>query len=179
MIATFELLERKSTHLRGDRDEGSISLNQVSPHFALAKGQFYNTPVLVRIGGVPLFSYRVNPGKEILLSVRIYNKEGDLIFWMADNRYWTPSDITVTRRARSLEIVNESLGITYFKLYPEITYASETFLRLESQGYINGVLFAITPDKFFLNKNAVGTFSISNCGVGISMDLWRPPLAIS
>jgi hypothetical protein len=132
-ISKEELIERKSTHKKADRMKGGFKISVKSLKFIVGGNSFTDTPVILRYN-LENVIYATKQEDNILVNLRFYNKEGDLIFWMSENHYWTLSDFVVTYTLDKLEITNKS-GKGFFKMWKQ-----HDALFINGENYLNGRL---------------------------------------
>jgi hypothetical protein len=162
-ITDSELRVRKSTHLKGDRIEGNFSFTLDKPIFKLGGVRIINTHRILVYKGATLIDWEKNKRGDFMLSVRLFDRGGNLIFWMANNRYWAPSTFKIERQNSSLHIscVNTPFfDIKFLKLGDELLIYGLT--------YLHNTALLLLPEILQLgNGNLIRSGTIEDCGSGI------------
>ena len=161
-ISEAELLQRKSTHIKGDRISGSIQFEIVDPIVKLGNSIFNNVPILLRYKEEDIIELRKNKNDNYILTCRFYDIYGNLIFWMSSNRYWSNSNFEVIYRKNELSIKNTDNELNNLRIWIE-----DNQLYLTGNNYINGNLIDFSPDYITYGNKIIQTFNASNCLVGI------------
>lgn len=161
-IKLEELVKRQSTHSRGDRIEGTVNFNLKNANFRIGGSHCRNVPILLMYKKEPIIELKQQNG-EFLLSMRFYNKNGDLIFWMSSNRYWTLYNSRITREGDLLMITSNDSH--YLKIWED---AGE--LNFAGNNYLNGMLVDFNPDYLQLGSSRINTYTVIDCKVGIHIE---------
>lgn len=162
-IKTEELVQRKSTHLRGDRLSGGTQFEVREQNIKIGSALFKNVPTLLMFKENPLIYFKESNG-EYFLSTRFYNKEGELIFWMSSNRYWSQSDFVITSKKVELIIVNEQDANNKLRIWQD-----DQFLNIEGKNYVNGLIIDFAPSHILVGTTKIFTFNATDCMVGINI----------
>ncbi len=160
-INTNDLLNRKSTHSKGDRIAGGVQFELKQPFVKLGNASFMNVPILVQYKDEPLITLKEANG-EYYLNTRFHNKVGDLIFWMSSNRYWTSSDFSIQSKKSELTIINNEDDNNSLRIWQ-----GDNVLNVEGKDYINGMLLSCNPLHVQIGTNMIYGMNATNCMVGI------------
>ncbi len=163
-ITAAELKGRKSTHLRGDRVEGNFTFGLNVPHFRVGGITVIDTPVLIAFKGEPVFSWTTSNSNLILLSMRLHNKEGELVFWMANNRYWAPDSFRVESQKNTLTISCTTTPFFHMRFFMK-----DQKLHIEGLSFMGGQPLFLT-DKYLISGmvSFSGGFTMEKFRVAIS-----------
>lgn len=162
-IKTEELIDRKSTHIKGDRISGSIQIEH-NDMIRLGNATFINVPTLIQYKKQNII-YLENINGTLYLNTRFYNKENELIFWMSANRFWTNSEFLIISKRDELIISNQEDSNNILHLWKD-----NEFLNVEGKNYLNRSILDFSPNFVKINNNYICTFNVMNCSVGISIE---------
>jgi hypothetical protein len=165
-ISTTELRQRKSTHLEGDRIGGNVVFYLERPDFKVGGNRFINTPRILIYRGNPLFDWKRKNNGKIMLEVRLHDSNGNLIFWMSDNRYWAPSDFRATATKTELNI--NCSDSPFFNLR---VYKLDSIISIEGLCFIGGMGLLINPNYIATGNHRflMGNSTFNNCDWGIEL----------
>lgn len=162
-ITIKELIERKSTHAKGDRLSGGVQFEMTEPFVRLGNAQFKDVPILVMYRQEPIISLN-EINHLFFLSTRFYNSKGDLIFWMSSNRYWTTSDFSIQSKKDELIIFNNEDENNKLRIWE-----MNGVLNVEGKNYINGMLMDFNPFYIRIGNSKISAFSATKCTVGVAI----------
>ncbi|WP_138994018.1 HNH endonuclease signature motif containing protein [Larkinella sp. C7] len=155
-IPIDELIKRKSTHMRGDRFPGLLLTNTENHLIRIGGSSFLNVQDALIVLDEPMISLRIENGR-LFLSVRFYNKKGDLIFWMSRNRYWAPSSFRIlTSRPGEIRIIDRADTDHYLRIWE-----NGKSICITGNSYFKGI-----PIKIDERKIAIGPEGEANIIVG-------------
>lgn len=163
-ITKTELFKRKSTHLKGDRISGGFKTNVEYLRLIVCANNFE------QIGGSRLVIQKHNDeniitlkkeAESLLLSLRFYDKNCNLNFWMSDNYYWTESIFRINCSLNNLEISDVDNEV-FFKIREE-----QGCLIVTGKHYLNGRLCEINNNHYSVNGLVIQNCSFSGSGPGI------------
>ena len=140
-IKFTDLLERKSTHMKGDRIAGSLQFDVTQSKIKMAEIFFQNFANFLSFGGENVISLEKSNG-EYFLNCRFFNKNGHLIFWMSKNRYWAPSIFKLSLGNKSIEIENSVDSFQKLKVWQ-----IDDYLCLQGTNYCKGNKISIDSYK--------------------------------
>jgi len=155
-ISKQELIKRKSTHLKNDRVSGGIRLSSEQLKIRVQNTLFIDTPNMIVCKDETILGARLE-NNNLLLSVKLFDLAGNLIFWMSDNRYWCNSDFEIQSGKDKLEIIDK---------------ISKKFIKLETTGDIidlNGRFYYNGSDLNIPLSN-MHNCMIEKCTVGIKFN---------
>jgi len=161
-ISKKELLERKSTHIKGDRLSGNVQFDIEEPMVKLGSSIFYHVPILFKYKEENIIELRKDKNNNYFLTCRFYDVAGNLIFWMSSNRYWTVPDFIITIMQNELNITHKINKNNNLRLWMENNH-----INLIGNNYINGNIIEFSPDYFKYGNKLIQSFSASCCSVGI------------
>ena len=105
IIDPIDLVHRSSTQQKGDRINGLITLDfEKAPIISIGNVSTIGANPIICYQGKSLLSYRISEGGELLLCYKIYNKSGQLVFWLNDNSFWTTIDFKHTNQENLFRI---------------------------------------------------------------------------
>jgi len=91
-ISAEELIKRKmSLSGKVDRSSGCLSINKEYPQIDVGGNHFINCQNILMLNDMPLISVR-NDNGYLLISLRLFNEDGNLICWMNENRWWVENE---------------------------------------------------------------------------------------
>lgn len=160
-ITDQELLQRKSTHAKGDRISGGIQFELTESYVKLGNAEFRQVPILIMYNDQPIISLR-KTNNEFFLSASFYNKEGELVFWMSSNRYWANSDFIVQSRKKEIKIFNNEDADNFLRIWE-----ASGCINVEGKNFINGALIDFDPSYIRLGDMKIRAFSATKCSIGI------------
>jgi len=108
-IQVEELLERQ-IELTGkvDRSSGCLSINGEKHIINIGGSHFINCPNILTLNDIPLIQAK-NENGYLMLSLRLFNEDGNLICWMSDNRWWVENNqILDFKYSKNKFIINHS-----------------------------------------------------------------------
>lgn len=143
-ISQDELIDRRIS-LKGkvDRSSGCLSINKEYFQVDVGGNHFINCNNILMFNDVPLISVRNDIGY-LLISLRLFNEQGNLICWMNDNRWWVENDSIL-----NFNFTKDSFSITDEK--------STQILELKIKDYLIEIFGKIylLGDIIQLSKNAI------------------------
>lgn len=162
-ISDEDLLERKSTHLEGDRLAGNLVFALKSDFIRLGETGAQGFKNILAFSGIPVISFEFDEErKQFFLNCKIYNKNGDLVFWLSKNRYWAISSFNIYSSKESLEISNEKNDNYHLKFWLE-----NDELKFTGKSYYKNSIFEVKSSEMrFGNDNH--SQSISGPGILVS-----------
>lgn len=119
-IPEEELMTRR-INLTGevDRSSGCLSIGEMSLRICVGGNYFTDCSNLLMLNDIPLLSVSARD-KHLLISLRLFNKSGNLICWMHNNRWWVENtavmDFQYTKNTFRItdidksEVLNLSIG---------------------------------------------------------------------
>lgn len=129
----------------------------------LGNAQFKEVPTLVKYKKEPIISLS-ELNNIFYLSTRFYNKEGDLIFWMSSNRFWTVSSFSIQSKKNELIIVNNEDENNKLRIWE-----MDGALNIEGKNYLNGMLMDFNPSYLRIGNTIIQAFSATKGMVGIAI----------
>jgi hypothetical protein len=86
---TMDELKERRINLTGkiDRSSGCLSINKEMFRIDVGGNHFINCKNILMFNDTPLVS-AINKDGYLLISLRLFNKAGNLICWMSENRWW-------------------------------------------------------------------------------------------
>jgi len=159
-ISVNELMNRR-IRLTGkvDRSSGCLSINKEYFQVDVGGNHFINCRNILMFNDVPLISVK-NDNGYLLLSVRLFNEEGNLICWMCENRWWVEneaiSDFEYTKDKFSIDINNTRVLELRIK---------EKLIEMSGSIYLLGDVIQLSKDEIVF-KNSQSMF-IDNTFNGI------------
>lgn len=86
---SIDELQKRRLNLTGkiDRESGCLSINKEYFEIKVGGNFFVNCRNILVFNDIPLISMQ-NKNGYLLLSLKLFNKNGNLICWMSDNRWW-------------------------------------------------------------------------------------------
>ena len=159
-----DLILRKSTHLKGDRITGNFPFEIKKNKIKLGKTFFENWGTILSFGSEPVIKFVYDDTRdEYFLNCRLYNKKGELIFWLSKNRYWALSSFNIQTNASdtSLEISNSLNDNYYLKFWQECDY-----MNFIGKSYRNGKVFEVDSNQLNIGNKHNGESQITLTGGG-------------
>lgn len=163
-ISNYDLRNRKSTHLKGDRIEGTFSIHMQKPVFRLGGVRLVDTPVLLILNGENAISWIKDRANDILLSIRLYDENGDLVFWMADNRYWAPRRFRILSEFDNIHI--SCNGTRFFNI--KISQVNNE-LHINGLFFFNGEPIVLSVNDIQYKSLLLHDIYVNNCASGIRL----------
>jgi hypothetical protein len=151
-----ELILRKSTHLKNDRLSGGLRINIEELKIRALNNLFIDTERILVLKGEDLLTTKLE-NNSVLISTQLYDADGNLYFWMRNNRYWASSNFTIESRLDYLEIKDNN---ERNKILIEI---NDDILNLSGNFYYQKNSFTIPLGNTYDNV-------IKNCVIGINVD---------
>jgi hypothetical protein len=148
LIDESELIKRKSTHLEGDRVSGSFPTTMKEQKFRLGTSYMTDVKHLLVYKAQSMFS-ATKKNNTLLFSINLYDRSGNLIFWMSNNSYWAPKTFKVDYSTDELTIKNNNEIILRIAKV-------EDFMDVEFHTFLFGHEFTITPEKKVMIKLSNG-----------------------
>lgn len=134
-ISLEELKKRKSTHLKQDRIPGAFRTLSDELIFKLGNNIFKDVKHLIALDFQPIITVFKND-ELILINMSLYDVKGNLIFWMRENEYWSPSKFVITCTFNKLEIFDSEENLMVLKME-----SKSEFIEIEFNSYMQGELF--------------------------------------
>jgi HNH endonuclease len=161
-IRWIELSRRISTHIKGDRISGWLQFELPKSIVKLWDCTFIDCKNLVVLNSNPIIEISKKSDWLFYLSIRFYDKNGDLIFWMADNRYWCPSDFTLESK-KWVFIITRNTEEKILK----ITQDGDSLI-VEGKCWINWKLIKFSTSDWVVIKNGdevtnIPITTVKNC----------------
>ena len=163
-IKKDELKLRKSNHTKGDRIAGNLPFTPETNRVRVGDLNIINHNPLLAFSEEPVFSL-VKHGNAFVISCRFYDINGNLIFWMSENRYWATSffEVSVAKNSLTISNPNDQNNFSrieqiddYFKVHFKSFYRGHQ-IEFNDQGVsISG--------KFFQQIGGEGTFDAKGKG---------------
>ncbi|MGL5550327.1 MAG: HNH endonuclease [Culicoidibacterales bacterium] len=170
---TSEELRARKKRLSGEvnRNSGNITFTEKSK-ILIGGNTFINTPDIIMHNGEVVL--RIIPkNKNMLVSLKLYNKEKELICWMNENRWWVENEAVFDTMQSKI----------FFQLmYTETIFLSikadeiNDCLELSGRIYLNGYLLQFDKDNITYldasHQNLV-TFKgnvMKNCGCAFKFE---------
>jgi hypothetical protein len=143
-ISQDELMKRRiSLTGKVDRSSGCLSINKEFFQIDVGGNHFINCNNILMFNDIPLIQVRNDKGY-LLISLKLFNDQGNLICWMSDNRWWVENEA----------ILNFNFTKNTFSI---IDKKSSQILQLNIKDYlieIFGQLYLL-GDVIQLSKNAI------------------------
>ena len=158
-IKTEELVSRKSTHCKWDRISGGLQFELKVPVIKLGGSTFINVPILFQRGDDPIITLEKR-NEEFFLNARFYNQNGDLIFWMTENMYWSSVNFVIQSKRHEFTIKNEENNDIILRISQKKDY-----LEIEGRNYINGFLVDFTAQSINIPWNHFNWLIFENCKI--------------
>ena len=111
------------------------------PVIKLGGSTFINVPILFQRGDDPIITLEKR-NEEFFLNARFYNQNGDLIFWMTENMYWSSVNFVIQSKRHEFTIKNEENNDIILRISQKKDY-----LEIEGRNYINGFLVDFTAQS--------------------------------
>lgn len=137
-----ELIIRKSSHIKNDRISANFNIDINELQFNIWWNLYQWIENILVYKNEKIVSANII-NDNLLFNIRLYNIEGDLIFWMSQNRYWSLSKFNILCNNNSIYIYENSLIKDYIKI---------TQNKKDNIIYIEGEWF-IWWEKFIFNKH--------------------------
>jgi hypothetical protein len=139
-ISPKDLINRKSTHIKGDRLTGDFKTTIEDLKIFVNGGFAFNSPnLLIHKGNLILSIDKKNDN--ILEASQFYNKQGELIFWMRRNMFWSVIDIEVSApKVDFLQIKNSDESV-FLRIEKK-----EDYLKVKMNTYLSGDLVKFTEE---------------------------------
>lgn len=131
-IQEDELITRKSIHQAGDRIAGNMQFSADENKVRCGDLFIINHNPLLTFGDEPVI-YLVKHRDKYLLNCRFYDMDGNLIFWMSKNRYWTIDSFIITVTKTSIKIIKENDSNNYLKIEQ-----IDDYFKFECRNYYKG-----------------------------------------
>ena len=166
-----ELILRKSTHLKGDRIAGNMPFDAPTNEVRVGTFAIINHNPLLAFNKEPVLALSKH-GDGFVVDCRLFNKKGDLIFWMSKNRFWANSDFAVSLNNKKLQISNNKTPNNYITIEQIKHYFNIEFINY-SRGRVvkfgdNGVEIKSEDNKFtppiFMKIGGEGTLNVNGKG---------------
>jgi len=155
-ISVDELMKRrKSLTGKVDRASGCLSINKEYFQVDVGGNHFINCANILMFNDIPLISVKNDKGY-LLLSLRLFNEEGNLICWMSENRWWLENEAILDfkyTRNEFLIIDSNSSKVLELKIKENIIeiYGSIPLLGDIIQLSKDKIVFKITQNAFINN----------------------------
>lgn len=163
-IKNEELRKRMNNQIKGDRINGTALPGvEEEPVFKLGTSSFFKTKTLVAFNYQSILSYKLAEAGDLLISYKIYDKNGNLIFWMSDNSYWTTKDFTVTSNEGIFEIKSK-INDQFLK----ITKINDNTVEVLGQNYFNGYPIILTESGESIGSNSFSGNICVEAPIGIN-----------
>jgi hypothetical protein len=143
-IKLEDLLNRKSTHLKGDRISGNLQFDVKECKIKMGQTFCQNFGSFVSFSGEKII-WMEQINNEYFLNCRFYSKNGDLVFWMSKNRYFAPKSFNILMKDKSIEITNSIDKSYYLKIWQ-----IDDYLCLLGSNYHKGNTMTIDSEKMNL-----------------------------
>lgn len=144
-----DLLKRKSTHLKGDRLAGNLVFELKSNLILLGELSVQGFKNILSFKKVPVISFEFDEEREeYYLNCKIYNKNGDLVFWLSKNRYWAISSFNINANKDTLEITNDKNDNYYLKFWLE-----NGKLRFIGKSYHKNNIFEVNSSEIKIGND--------------------------
>ncbi len=124
---------------------GNFILNEGDYNVLIGSNEYINCEDILIFKGVPIIQLKKENGF-LLINLKIYNENGNLIFWMSRNRWWTDLD-------ENFE-VNESskLGKSFLRIDKEgeeIIFISieDNCVEINFNSYLSGKKYIFNKDS--------------------------------
>lgn len=151
-ITKEELRERKNSHKQADRLNGVFKTIAESTIVTFGSGYCENAKNIITVKGEPRLRI-YNENDNILIDAKFYNKENQLIFWMARNIFWSVTDVKISNPKIDFLELNDQDDNFYLKIYRQ----ESGYLNVMMKTYINGTYVTIDDDYVnMLNSNFNG-----------------------
>ena len=156
-IKEGELINRKSVHSAGDRIAGNMQFSADENKVKCGDLYIINHNPLLTFGDEPVLSL-IKHGNEYLLNCRFYDENGNLIFWMSKNRYWTIDSFIIKVTRNSIEITKEDQKDNYLKIEQV-----DDYFKLECKNYHKGQVVEFGSSGLSINGRGI-QFAIGGSG---------------
>lgn len=162
-ISKVELKHRINTHLEGDRFGGNINL-QINNRKVIAGGAtFIDVPILIRIQETNIIEFQKMKNGKFTIKTRFYDPDGNLIFWLSNNRFWTATPFIVTSERNSLFIKARNTP-----QYLDIRLKDD-FIEIKGINFYNGNILHFTDKYLDINSNKFSSIGLEGGSVGINI----------
>jgi hypothetical protein len=162
-ISKHELEQRVENHGQGDRTSGSLFL-QIDKRQVIAGGAtFIDVPILIRYKKRNIIEFQRLKNNKFTINTRFYDINGNLIFWLNNNRYWTAVPFIVQSNRSSLFIKNQN-SPQYLNIE-----LKDNFIIIKGINFIEGNTLHFTDEFFDINSNRMQNVSITDCSIGIQI----------
>jgi hypothetical protein len=150
-ILKSELILRKSNHKKGDRLSGNFKTTLEKSYVKFGNSFFLDSSNFLHYNGFPILDVKVECNN-LLLSCRFFDPNGDLIFWMSRNMFWSTVEAKISPPSIDFIEISNPDKFFYLKVEKENDYLS---IRVET--YVSGVLIIADSEKI-LFTNGKGSF---------------------
>lgn len=148
MISPYELIGRKSNHKKCDRLMGNFKTTLEKSKVVIGNNIFNDHRYYIVAGDIPILDLVIQNGV-VLLFCRFYDPQGNLIFWMSRNVYWSEVESYISPpQVDCLEISNPD-DFFYLKIQKENDY-----LRIYIKTYLFGNIFFADERGVFLETQS-------------------------
>jgi hypothetical protein len=156
-ISEEELRVRKIEHKKADRLNGVFKTTTESTKVTFGKGYCENAKNIITANNEPRLKI-YNENDNILIDAKFYNKENQLIFWMARNIFWSITDINISNPKIDFLELSDANDDFYLKIFREET----GYLKVLMKTYINGTSVTIDEDYInMINGNFSGNLTLT------------------
>ncbi|MFA6119574.1 MAG: HNH endonuclease [Parachlamydiales bacterium] len=166
-ISEKEINERKK-QLNGfiDKSSGCLSITD-TPIFILGGARFDGGIERILVHKNYDYIKIENLNNNLLISLRIFDKDGKLICWMSKNRWWLENnDILEFIFQKNLFYIksNEIESLLHMEI-------DKNIIRVKCKMYVNGDLIEFKDEGIFLGKNVfrIGSFTGNKTAMAISV----------
>jgi|GEM_PF-1941995 len=151
-ISKDELKYRKITHKKSDRLNGVFKTTAESTKVTFGKGFCENAKNIITVKGEPRLRI-YNENDNVLIDAKFYNKDNQLIFWMARNIFWSITDVKISNPEIDFLELNSQDDNFYLKIFRQ----EKGYLKVMMKTYINGTYITIDEDYVnMVNSNFDG-----------------------
>jgi len=148
-ISYDELMNRrKSLTGKVDRSPGYLSINKEYFQLDVGGNHFINCINILMFNDIHLISVK-NDNGYLLLSMKLFNKEGNLICWMSENKWWLENEAILDFK----HTINEfSITDTQNSKVLELKI-KENLIEISGSIYLLGDIIQLSKDKIVFNNS--------------------------
>lgn len=145
-ISTNELINRKSTHFKCDRISSNFQSTLTELKFKIGGTYYYEAQDFLTYRNEKVLNFDIQDDK-LLINLKFFNRDGNLIFWMSENYYWFSSVFNVNSGLNFVEIVHNNEDFI-FKMEKV-----DDYLKIRLKTFLGGNVFDFNESSANLGGN--------------------------
>lgn len=147
---SIDELKKRRISLTGkiNRSSGSLSINNEIFRVSVGGNHFINCKNILTFNDIPLI-VAINRDGYLLISLRLFNKEGNLICWMNENRWWVENEAILNfEHSKDRFLIFDSDKNKILELIIE-----DDTVKMSGLIYLLGDTIQLSKDKILFKNN--------------------------